>query len=95
MHYMMIFCFAIALVLVIVKLLLEHQESEDAAKGIRQPHEEYTMKGMLKLMRAERKEKKRERKQSKREREAMETQVSSVSVRPFSDTKTTDGEHAE
>ena len=83
MRYALIFCFLIALVYVIVKLLLEHQESEDKAKGIQQPHEQYTMFGMLKAIRAERKEKRAEKKLRKQERKALETPVEPISVRPF------------
>ncbi len=86
MRYAFIFCFLLALIYVIVKLLLEHQESEDKAKGIAQPHEAYTFKGMLKMIREERKERKKEKRGLKQPKDSPDQPAAAVSIRPFGGT---------
>ena len=56
----------IAIVLVAVKLILEHQKDLDKRDGCEQSPESYTMKGMLKLMWEDNKIKKEERKEGRR-----------------------------
>ncbi len=51
-------CVWIALVLVITKLLLENQYEQDKAGGIAGDKEEYTYRGMMNMIRRDRKEKK-------------------------------------
>ena len=47
----------IAVVLVAIKLILEHQYEVDKVNGVEGRRDEYTFRGMLKTMRAERREK--------------------------------------
>ena len=54
-------CILIAFVYVMAKMLLQHQRDEDRAMGLMEPEEHYTIRGVLKMMREERKERKRGR----------------------------------
>lgn len=92
MHYMIIFCVLIAVVYVVVKLLLEHQESEDKAKGINQPHEAYTVRGMFRLIREEQRLKKENRRAMRRTSDTDRT-ISVISVRPFQEPSASDAEN--
>lgn len=59
-YYSTIFCFMIASILVIIKLLLEHQQDLDSKNGCRQASYLYTMHGMLRSMRKKRKSRREE-----------------------------------
>ena len=58
----------IACIYVTVKLMLEHQRDKDASEGHLQPREAYTMMGMLKLIREDRKNRKLEEAEKRAER---------------------------
>lgn len=60
-----IMCFVIATVLVVVKLMLEHQRDQDRANGNIQDDDSYTMKGMLRLIREENREKRTARREER------------------------------
>ncbi len=65
--YITIFCIFTAIVIVVMKLILEHQQDVDRANGIEQDPAGYTTKGMIKLIRQERKERKMAKKAAKLE----------------------------
>lgn len=56
---MELYAFLIALVLVVTKMVLEFIEMKDRKNGLEVSGKDYTIRGVLKLMRKERKEKKR------------------------------------
>lgn len=55
MDYFCIFYVIIAAIIVTVKLVLEHQRDSDKKNGIEQVASSYTIKGMIRLIRNERK----------------------------------------
>lgn len=87
--YSIIFTIVIAVILVAVKFILEHQRDEDRRNGCEQDAKSYTMSGMLKLIRQDRKIKKAKKKEAKRlERDARQNPGSvkkpSLSIQQFS-----------
>lgn len=86
MGYSWIFCIIIAVILVAVKLILEHQQDLDRKDGVEQDRSSYTMTGMLKLMIEDKKVQKKELRESKRlTRELLKSQSHSLSVKQFDD----------
>lgn len=86
MGYSWIFCIIIAVILVAVKLILEHQQDLDRKDGVEQDRSSYTMTGMLKLMIEDKKVQKKELRESKRPtREMLKSQSHSLSIKQFDD----------
>lgn len=84
-----IMCFAVAAVLVVVKLLLERQQDIDRREGHLQEREAYTMRGMLKLIKLERQVRRDERRagraaMKRMRREAADESPESAEEKPVS-----------
>ena len=59
LEHQWIFCFAIATILAVIKLVMEYQYTKDRNMGIAHDKKDYTIMGMIRLIRGEKREQKK------------------------------------